>query len=85
VTAGSPGRSREHRIAEEQAALRRVAVLGLKDRVEALGGRVSLQSPAGAGTTLQITLPLDGPIGQRWPAASRSMPSTEAPGRMARR
>jgi GAF domain-containing protein len=27
VTAGSPGRPREHRIAEEQAALRRVAVL----------------------------------------------------------
>ena len=27
MTAGSPGRPREHRIAEEQAALRRVAVL----------------------------------------------------------
>jgi hypothetical protein len=27
VTPGSPGRPREHRIAEEQAALRRVAVL----------------------------------------------------------
>jgi GAF domain-containing protein len=27
VTAGSPGRSREHWIAEEQAALRRVAML----------------------------------------------------------
>jgi signal transduction histidine kinase len=38
---------------------------GLKDRVEALGGRISLQSPAGAGTTLQIALPLDGPRGQR--------------------
>ena len=34
-------------------------LVGLKDRVEALGGRVSLQSPAGAGTTLQIALPLD--------------------------
>ena len=40
-------------------------LVGLKDRVEALGGRVSLQSPAGAGTTLQIALPFDGPIGQR--------------------
>jgi len=40
-------------------------LVGLKDRVEALGGRVSLQSPAGAGTTLQIVLPFDGPIGQR--------------------
>ena len=39
-------------------------LVGLKDRVEALGGRVSLQSPAGAGTTLQIALPLDGLIGR---------------------
>ena len=38
-------------------------LVGLKDRVEALGGRVSLQSPAGAGTTLQIALPLNGPSG----------------------
>ncbi len=39
-------------------------LVGLKDRVEALGGRVSLQSPAGAGTTLQIALPLDGLTGR---------------------
>jgi len=39
-------------------------LVGLKDRVEALGGRVSLQSPAGAGTILQIALPLDGPVGR---------------------
>jgi signal transduction histidine kinase len=31
---------------------------GLKDRVEALGGRISLHSPPGAGTTLQADLPL---------------------------
>jgi signal transduction histidine kinase len=30
----------------------------VKDRVEAFGGRVSLHSPRGAGTTLEITLPL---------------------------
>jgi signal transduction histidine kinase len=30
----------------------------LKDRVEAFGGRVSLHSPRGAGTTLEITLPV---------------------------
>jgi signal transduction histidine kinase len=29
----------------------------VKDRVEAFGGRVSLHSPRGAGTTLEITLP----------------------------
>jgi signal transduction histidine kinase len=34
-------------------------LLGLKDRVEALGGRISLQSQAGAGTVMQIALPLD--------------------------
>jgi signal transduction histidine kinase len=32
---------------------------GLKDRVEALGGRIWLHSPPGAGTTVEITLPLD--------------------------
>jgi signal transduction histidine kinase len=30
----------------------------VKDRVEAFGGRLSLHSPCGAGTILQITLPL---------------------------
>jgi signal transduction histidine kinase len=33
-------------------------LLGLKDRVEALGGRISLHSPAGAGTTIEIALPI---------------------------
>jgi signal transduction histidine kinase len=31
---------------------------GLKDRVEALGGRITLTSPLGAGTTLQVRIPL---------------------------
>ncbi|HTJ34044.1 MAG TPA: AAA family ATPase [Dactylosporangium sp.] len=31
---------------------------GLKDRVEALGGRIVLHSPRGAGTTLRVELPL---------------------------
>ncbi|MCU1604614.1 MAG: histidine kinase [Modestobacter sp.] len=35
-------------------------LVGLKDRVEALGGRLSLHSPRGAGTTMQMALPLDG-------------------------
>jgi signal transduction histidine kinase len=34
-------------------------VAGLKDRADALGGRLSLHSPPGAGTTLEITLPLE--------------------------
>jgi len=43
-------------------------LLGLKDRVEALGGRISLQSQAGAGTTMRIALPLDA---ASWPADRR--------------
>jgi signal transduction histidine kinase len=39
---------------------------GLKDRIEALGGRISLHSPPGAGTTLQIALPLRGPTSSAW-------------------
>jgi signal transduction histidine kinase len=31
---------------------------GLKDRVEALGGRILLDSPPDAGTTLRLELPL---------------------------
>jgi signal transduction histidine kinase len=33
-------------------------LVGLKDRVEALGGRISLDSPPGAGTALRAELPL---------------------------
>jgi len=35
-------------------------LLGLKDRTEALGGRIRLHSPPGEGTVLEITLPLPG-------------------------
>ncbi|WP_432989908.1 AAA family ATPase [Dactylosporangium sp. CA-233914] len=37
---------------------RGTGLLGLKDRVEALGGRISLHSPHGAGTSLHVQLPL---------------------------
>ena len=33
-------------------------LLGIKDRVEALGGHINLHSPRGAGTDLRVTLPL---------------------------
>jgi len=33
-------------------------LLGLKDRVEALGGRIRLHSPPGSGTTLEVHVPL---------------------------
>ena len=38
-------------------------LLGLKDRVDALGGRIDLHSPPGGGTTLRVVLPL--PSGER--------------------
>ena len=34
-------------------------LIGLKDRVEAIGGTFSLRSPHGAGTTLEVEFPLD--------------------------
>jgi signal transduction histidine kinase len=37
-------------------------LIGLRDRVEAIGGTAVIQSPAGAGTTVLVTLPLDRPV-----------------------
>jgi signal transduction histidine kinase len=37
-------------------------LVGLRDRVEAKGGTAVIQSPAGAGTTVLVTLPLDWPV-----------------------
>jgi len=34
-------------------------LIGLKDRVEALGGQMRIMSPAGSGTSLHVTIPLD--------------------------
>jgi len=39
-------------------------LIGLRDRAEAIGGKMRLDSPPGTGTTLEITLPLGGPWGQ---------------------
>jgi signal transduction histidine kinase len=35
-------------------------LIGLKDRVEALAGRLGISSPAGSGTTLTVVIPLQG-------------------------
>jgi signal transduction histidine kinase len=35
-------------------------LVGLKDRVEAVGGQMRVRSPAGNGTVLNFTIPLDG-------------------------
>jgi signal transduction histidine kinase len=42
-------------------------LVGLTDRVEALGGRISVRSPPGAGTIVQIALPLTAPSGPPHP------------------
>ncbi|MDX6211307.1 MAG: hypothetical protein QOF82_394 [Frankiales bacterium] len=42
-------------------------LVGLTDRVEALGGRISVRSPPGAGTIVQIALPLTAPGGPPHP------------------
>jgi signal transduction histidine kinase len=34
-------------------------LIGLRDRVEALGGRIEVESPRGAGTIVLVTLPVD--------------------------
>jgi signal transduction histidine kinase len=36
-------------------------ITGLADRVEALGGRFTLDSPRGRGTTISIELPIAAP------------------------
>jgi signal transduction histidine kinase len=41
---------------------RGTGLVGLRDRVEALGGRIALQSNAGEGTSLSIELPLTEPV-----------------------
>jgi signal transduction histidine kinase len=53
---------------------RGTGLIGLTDRVEALGGRISLHSPPGAGTTMQVTLPLTAPDAPRFPAADTGRP-----------
>ncbi len=45
-------------------------LVGLRDRAEALGGRLQLHSPPGAGTTVELTLPLDNPARPELPAAT---------------
>jgi signal transduction histidine kinase len=42
---------------------RGTGLLGLKDRVDALGGRIVIRSPPGSGTTLCLEIPLTAPDG----------------------
>ena len=42
-------------------AARGSGIVGLTDRVEALGGRFALESPPGRGTTISVELPIATP------------------------
>jgi signal transduction histidine kinase len=42
-------------------------LIGLRDRVEALGGTLQLTSPTGRGTTLFIEIPVEGQNSAVWP------------------
>nr|BFE60182.1 hypothetical protein GCM10020063_047080 [Dactylosporangium thailandense] len=48
---------------------------GLRDRVEALGGTLTLTSPAGCGTSVNVKLPMDGQ-GRQGPGADWSVGGT---------
>ncbi len=54
-------------------------LVGLKDRAEALGGRIDLHSPPGAGTAVHIVLPLGDPGRPGQPTESPAPPGE--PGR----
>jgi signal transduction histidine kinase len=38
---------------------RGTGLIGLRDRVEAVGGRMQVDSPPGGGTSLLVTIPID--------------------------
>jgi signal transduction histidine kinase len=37
---------------------------GLRDRIEALGGRIKIESPPGSGTLIEVEIPIEGPAVQ---------------------
>ena len=43
-------------------------LVGLKDRVEALGGTLTIESPPGEGTALHATVPISGGLGMHSPS-----------------
>jgi signal transduction histidine kinase len=65
VTIGQPGNTLHLSVRDDGAGgadpARGSGLTGLHDRVQAIGGTVAIHSPAGAGTTVLVTLPLDQP------------------------
>ena len=57
---------------------RGTGLLGLKDRAEALGGQIVLDSPPGAGTSLRVELPLAAAVRRRHlPLTTKTSPRSE--------
>ncbi|MDQ1617901.1 MAG: hypothetical protein QOE19_470 [Actinomycetota bacterium] len=54
-------------------------LVGLKDRVEALGGRLSLHSPRGSGTFIRAELPLAEADGRTPPRTNAGAPASSTP------
>ena len=63
VTVGQPGKRLHLSIRDDGVGgadpARGSGLIGLRDRVEAIGGTVVITSPTGAGTTVLVSLPLD--------------------------
>jgi signal transduction histidine kinase len=38
---------------------------GLRDRIEALGGSITITSPTGHGTAIEVSLPIDQQVGEQ--------------------
>jgi hypothetical protein len=64
---------------------RGTGITGLNDRVEALGGTISVRSPPGRGTTLHVRLPAGPGAVARADASRREDPVTNAGGYLAAR
>jgi signal transduction histidine kinase len=58
-------------------------LVGLKDRAEALGGQLLLHSAPNAGTSVQVSLPLDDPIEPGLPRAAAGRPADASHGHAA--
>jgi len=54
-------------------------LVGLRDRAEALGGHLQLDSPPARGTTLEITLPLNAASGERFDQPGAAQPAEPDP------
>jgi signal transduction histidine kinase len=52
---------------------------GLRDRIEALGGRIKIESPSGSGTLIEVEIPIGGPA-DRNDEPNELLPQATAPG-----